>query len=468
MSINNINIEFKPSTKQYKAWLALTSNDNINFVGYGGSAFSGKSYLMCYWLLSMALAYPNTAWGLGRKELTTLKKTTLQTLLKVMNESNVQIDRDYKFNQQLNYIEFNNTSRIYLIDTAFKPSDPLYQRFGGYELTGCGIDESGETDELAITTLFTRLGRKENTKYNITPKMLETFNPSKTHVYRRYYKPFVDKTLQKSYIFIPALPSDNPDKITADKYITNIINNADKTTVQRLIYGNFEYDDDPSALMSYDNICSLWSNNHIIIKENNNITGSKLKDGKISKDKYISVDPARLGKDKTVIMIWTGFIIVDIVTLSKSRTNETSEVIKNLQKKYNIPSKNIIIDTDGVGGGVADNIVNSLEFNNNGKPLNGENYENIKSQLYFKLSEMVNNNEICIINDNKQIKSDIIEELEQVKKNNIDRDGKLGIVPKNIIKQLIGRSPDYSDAMMMRMIYTLKKTNNFDFAVVNF
>ena len=74
-----IEINFRPSLKQDKAWEYLNDAETL-FVGYGGGAFSGKTYLLCYWLTINSLAYPDTAWGLARKELTTLKKTTLVTM----------------------------------------------------------------------------------------------------------------------------------------------------------------------------------------------------------------------------------------------------------------------------------------------------------------------------------------------------------------------------------------------------
>ena len=37
----------------------------------------------------------------------------------------------------------------------------------------------------------------------------------------------------------------------------------------------------------------------------------------------------------------------------------------------------------------------------------------------------------------------------------MDKDGKLKLIPKENIRSIIGRSPDYSDAIMMRMYYEL-------------
>ena len=44
-----------------------------------------------------------------------------------------------------------------------------------------------------------------------------------------------------------------------------------------------------------------------------------------------------------------------------------------------------------------------------------------------------------------------------MKRDKIDKDSqKLSIIPKETIKSLLGRSPDYSDAIMMRMWYECK------------
>jgi len=55
-----------------------------------------------------------------------------------------------------------------------------------------------------------------------------------------------------------------------------------------------------------------------------------------------------------------------------------------------------------------------------------------------------------------EYKDQIIEELEQVKRHNIDKDGKLAVIPKEKVKELLGRSPDFSDALMMRMYFELE------------
>ena len=84
----------------------------------------------------MAKQYPGTRWFWGRKELTNLKKTTLATYYKFCADSELPTTERGNLNSQDNIITFTNGSQIYLLDLAYKPSDPLYTRFGSMEFTG--------------------------------------------------------------------------------------------------------------------------------------------------------------------------------------------------------------------------------------------------------------------------------------------------------------------------------------------
>jgi phage terminase large subunit len=54
-------------------------------------------------------------------------------------------------------------------------------------------------------------------------------------------------------------------------------------------------------------------------------------------------------------------------------------------------------------------------------------------------------------------KEKLIAELEQIKQKDIDKDSTIKIIGKDVIKQNIGRSPDNSDMLMMRMIFEINK-----------
>ena len=105
---------------------------------------------------------------------------------------------------------------------------------------------------------------------------------------------------------------------------------------------------------------------------------------------------------------------------------------------------------------------NCKGFVNNSSPIETEyskqihNYRNLKTQCYYKLADIVMKGNIGCYDDLPiEIKQGIIEDLEQISQKNIDRDGKIELIGKEEIKEKLGRSPDYSDAMMMRCIFDL-------------
>ena len=173
---------------------------------------------------------------------------------------------------------------------------------------------------------------------------------------------------------------------------------------------------------------------------------------------YITADIARLGSDKAVVMVWKGLVVVEIVSIAKSKLNELQAIIEALKSKHEIPHSNIIADEDGVGGGVID-FMQIKGFKNGGKVLRKENYLNLKTQCYYWLAKYVNANKIYI--EAQENKEGIIQELEWVRSYKIDADTKLRILPKNLIKEGLGRSPDFTDTMMMRMYFEVQPQGTY-------
>ena len=439
---------FDLTPKQARAYIKL-KDKTTKEIGYGGGAGGGKSILGCLWILTQCIDYPGTAWVIGRKELTNLKKTTLLSFFQVVQILNLNAEEVFSMNSQTNIITFKNGSRIFLMDMSHQPSDPLYTRFGGLEITGGFVDESNENEPQSIEILKTRMGRCKNKEYNLIPKLLETFNPSKNHVYQRYYKPFKDGKLPKHRTFITALATDNP---YLDPSYIEQLRNADKVTKERLLYGNFEYDDDPTKIFEYEKILEIFSNTWEKIERHED-------------QWYLSSDVARMGRDYSVIIIWQGLFIRRIVYIPKNTLTELAELIENLCAKYKISMSHVIIDEDGVGGGVVDILRKKYQtvkgFINNSTSIQTDiekklyNYSNLKTQCYFKLAEYVNKGIIGCYECEPFIVEKIMEDLEQIAQKDPDKERKIQILNKEEIKTKLGRSTDFSDAMMMRMVFEL-------------
>lgn len=417
--------------KQEHAVYYLRDNETSEVI-YGGAAGGGKSAIGCLWLISMCQNYPESRWLMGRAKLKTLKETTLNTFFQLA--STLGITDQFTYNQQAGVIKWINGSEIILKDLFHYPSDPEFDSLGSLEITGAFIDECNQIVYKAWQVVKSRI-RYKLTEFGLIPKLLGTCNPSKNWVYKEFFQPNKSKQLKDYRKFIQALPTDNPN--LPESYLQSLLQ-LDKNSRERLYFGNWEYDDDPSTLISQDAIVNYFNPVHL----------------QPSKDTFMTIDVARLGSDKTVFRIWKGWLCVYSFRIAKSGLDEVVSKAKELMKTYSIPLSNVIADEDGVGGGVID-FLKCKGFVNNSKALNGDNYSNLKSQCSILMAKKIERNEVGELCNDSDLKDIIGEEMEQVKLKDIDKDGKMTIVPKEDIKQMIGRSPDEWDSIMMRYYFEL-------------
>ena len=436
-------VTWEPTQKQMLA-LRYLEDDKTTELFYGGAAGGGKSYLGCAWILLSLIKYPGTRWMMGRAKLKSLKETTLLTFFELCATWGLEAGTDFKYNTMMGVIHFSNGSEIYLKDLFAYPSDPQFDSFGSTEYTGVFIDEGSQITNKAKNIVMSRI-RYKLEEFNIVPKMLIASNPSKNFLYYDFYKPWKTKELKEYRKFIPALVGDN--KHISPHYIENL-KKLDRVSKERLLHGNFEYDDDPARLIEYDSIIDIFTNTR----------------GK-EPGKFITVDIARLGPDYTTIWVWEGFHIKRMVSFKKQRTTYTEDKIEKIRKEEGIPRSKVVADEDGVGGGVVDHLSGIKGFVNNSSTIEKKrdkdkhNYRNLKSQCYFLLADYINNGRIsCFSEIDPKIKEMLIQDLEQVKRKNVDDDGPLQVIGKKEIKENIGRSPDFGDAMMMRMYFVVKKS----------
>lgn len=432
------------SPKQLQAYNYLT-DDVTSELFFGGSAYSAKSWLGVTWQLVQCVSYPEVTYGIARKELKKAKETTLLTFFKAARYYGLY---DYfKYNEQKGLITFKGTgSQIKIIEMARKPDDPNYDKFGSLELTGLFIDEIAEIDETAYTVLITRVGRQNNLEHGILGKTMSTSNPTKKWAYRYFYKPYKEDRLRDDMKVILALPKDN---MFGDKsYIKNQLENIkDEANRQRLLLGNWEFDDDSSKLIDYTDILYIF--------ENRRLGGG---------NHYITCDVARYGRDKTVILYWNGWRVEEIHIIARGDLTKAKQQIEELRQRFGVSKSNVLIDADGLGAGLTDfggykGFMNNARAVHSGVGDKRDNYANIKSQCYFKLAENIREQKIYIEKFNlKQADVNfIIEELEQVKRDRADDDGKVRIQSKKDFMNALGRSPDFADAIAMRSYFDIQK-----------
>ena len=432
-------IDINLTKKQSQAW-KLLMDDITNEVLYGGSAGAGKSWLGCLWITTLCLQYPAIRCLIGRTVLQQLKLTTLNTLFETLQSMGLKSGEHYIYNGQSNVITFTNKSEIVLKDLAYQPSDPNFDSLGGLELTAVFVDEAAQISQLAYNILKSRM-RFKLTEYNLIPKILMTCNPGQVWLKKVFYLPYIQDTLEPNKAFVPALPLDNPH--LPPSYI-EMLKSLPPAQRKRLLEGDWNYMDESDAIFDFDSISS--SVFRIIPNSDDK--------------RYISVDVGRFGDDRSVAVVWNGLVVIEVMVYRKLSTTELSSEIRELIQKWGVHINNVVVDSDGVGGGVADQLRGCVNFVNNSSPLHKQNFTNLKSQCYVKLSEMFKEGKISLNILEPSVVDDLTQELLAVKLKDVDKDNKVSVQSKDEMKKILGKSPDISDAVMMGMYFQIKSMKN--------
>lgn len=435
-----VNLEMFP--QQCKALSYLSSEDEeVSEVLYGGGARGGKTFLGCLWQTLRRISMPGSV-GLVCRELgSTLRDTTILTFFEVLSLLHVNSMVRYHYTDKIAY--FSNGSMIFFRFLRHDPKDPEYDRLGSLGITDLFVDEAQEVSAKAISVLkgrFSVLNGKcaDGKAWHTVPKALYTCNPRRNWIYNDFVKPARDGNLAPYRRFIKSLPTDNPHLDPA--YLDNLLR-SDKVTVQRLYYGNFEYDDDPSALLDYDAICDLFHNEHVLA----------------AGGRSGSADIATKGHDRFVVTAWVGNVCRIVVDKTYSPGKTVYEDVRDTMVREGIPRSLMVVDADGVGDFVSSFLPGIKEFHGGSRP-NDPRYDNLKSECAFLLADMVQRRAIRISCDDADTVERIKNELGVLRQANIDNDtGKKAIIAKDKMKEMLGHSPDYLDALIMAMYFRRAK-----------
>lgn len=229
----------------------------------------------------------------------------------------------------------------------------------------------------------------------------------------------------------------------------------DPTSYQQEILA--KYVENTGALFKYDALIDVFSN-----------TVDK------STNKYLLVDIADDGSDKTKFSFWEGLEEYRRESFERLNTETIIAKIREYAAEQRIPYSHIAVDAIGVGAGVAsssllDGIIGfkssygaiktdidivrlpNVHYTKDA-PLVSE-YKNLRSQCIFILADHVNNHKIASKITGKE-KEEVIEELSNYQDAS-KGDGKRMATPKEDIKEAIGRSPDASDTWIMRIYFVI-------------
>lgn len=431
-------MEIKLFSKQAEAYEYLCSeNTEVTELLYGGGARGGKTAFGCIWQIIRRITLPGSVGLVCRERLNKLKDTTIVTMFEMLGL--MGITKLVHYNEGRLIMHFPNGSKILFRELMYYPKDPEYDSLGSLAITDLFIDECQQVPAKAISVLkgrFSLLNGKDSkgNPWHTVPKALYTCNPRRNWIYTDFVKPAKEGRLPAFRKFIKALPTDNP--YVDQSYLDNLLR-SDKVTVQRLYYGNFEYDDDPSSLVDYDAICDLFTNEHV------QAVGGRSG----------AADIATKGHDRFVVTAWTGNVCRLAVDKTYSPGKEVYEDVRNTMAQYGIPRSLMVVDADGIGGYLESFLPGIKEFHAGNRPSDPR-YANLKAECAFILADLIQRRAMRIVSDDADQVERIKTELAVLKQADIDKDtGKKNIISKDTMKEMLGHSPDYLDALIMAMYF---------------
>ena len=453
---NKMTNQIKLFWKQTKVRDVLTDQKNpILELLIGGGAGGSKTFTGCLRLATMCLNYPWTRRGLWRSKMKTLKMTSLKTLTKLLTNDFQLIEwKDFKVHgsndpQTPNTIIFWNWSEIILLDLKYYPSlDPDFDDLWSLELTGGFIDEAVQITHKAYQVFSSRIWRRKNEQLGLKPMLLMSCNPGKNRVYQEFYKPQKAWTIEPHKRFIQILAKDNPH---VEDYVQKLSLMPDWPLKQRLFYWNREYDDDTNKVYSYRDLQSIFTNQ--------GVTG----------EKYIISDVAGTWKDDTIITVRDWRKIIDTVIENKSTPESVKHLMTQKQLEYNVKLKNMLYDWSWLGRGLSglgceifqwwSKPIPTKDATDQEKEWLNKTYLNLRSQCFFMLAKWIKDWSLSIPNMSDELQTRIIEELDVIQAWKIEKDWPLQIIPKEEIKKILWRSPDFADVISMRVYFELIERN---------
>lgn len=443
--------ELKLSRKQLLT-LQLLNDPALVDILFGGGAGGSKSLTICFWMLLQLRNFPGIRIGLGRKELTKLKQTTVVTLLREAHIFMGINEHEFKYSELKGLITYSNGSSIQLVDLAPQPSDPNFDSFGSLNFTHVVIEEAGEVVKKARDVFISRKNRFMNNEYNIVGKSVSTCNPSQNYLKSEYYKPYkalgagdyqkwehgsvyVNGVRQTAYrAFIRSLAKDNP--FIPLNYI-EVLRKLPDAERKRLLEGNWDFEDTDRMLfkpMVLDRI---------------------LRDQILPGKRCIGVDISDTGSDNTVLSLVENLMLVDqqkiVVDKDKPIGEQIAKAIIEYAQKQGITAENIGLDVIGVGASTRDFLRQLGWFVKEfvagasaADPITHINsYKNLRGKTIYELSQDMDTGVFTIYSQLPTL--EIVRE-ELMAHDYTTEERVIMVKSKKDIKETLGRSPDYAES----------------------
>lgn len=371
------------------------------------SVSAGKSYALSIWIVLQCLKNPGIRGIIIAQNYRALTLVLIREIKNRCNEFGITIEH----NKSNNELVFPNGSILYGF-SAESPDAVL----GLTEISLLAIDEAAYTNEEIYNNARDRM---RGSKYPSRVRLISS--PSNTRVqnwFSTICKLHSDKVIH-------ATAFDNP--FTSQSFKDELVERYGEGTPlyrQQVLGEIFDADVVSQIIKRSDFRQDKTANDNVY---------------------YLGMDCSGMGADKDVITIIDKYGIVDISEFSHADTFIKVNRINDYYNKYHFKC-GYLDNTGGYGQGILDlckskNLpIDGINFAN--KAFNEELYPNARTEMYLEAAKEIKDGFYVYDNVKEEF---IAQEI------TINNKGQSSLISKKDIKEVLGHSPDYSDAVSLAL-----------------
>lgn len=223
------------ATPRQREFLDAVFSGRYRFLAYGGAIRGGKTFALLLAIFALCRVFPGSRWAIVRKDLPTLKRTTVPSFNKVRALLGGFCG---PINQSTWTATCANGSEIVFFSESLQ-EDPDLDRWKGLEVNGFGLEEANELSDKSFQKAIERAGAwiVPDGREQPPPFILLTFNPASNWVRHTFYEPHRHGTLAAPWYFLPATIDDNPH-VPSDYRAT--LEHMDADEYQRFVRGDWD------------------------------------------------------------------------------------------------------------------------------------------------------------------------------------------------------------------------------------
>lgn len=187
--------------------------------------------------------------------------------------------------------------------------------------------------------------------------------------------------------------------------------------------------------------------------------------------KYASCDIAFEGGDSLVMWLWEGFHIKDLYVCRNDSKTTLGSVKAKLQE-WGVLEEHLVYDLNGLGQAFKGFFPHARPFNNMAgvEPRFKGMYHDLKSQCAYMFAHKLMDGEISIEQrllerrfsgkkfSNVPLRQILLQERRAIRAESESADRGFSLIKKRTMKSIIGHSPDYIEALLMRFVFDIGKT----------